>query len=67
LRTRLTVASLTPTFSATSASRLLGMRVMPANIRHQHASICIIRPTESGNFLPNGPACLLLLSARATQ
>ena len=28
LRTRLTVASLTPTFSATSASRLLGVRVM---------------------------------------
>jgi hypothetical protein len=28
LRTRLTVASLTPTFAATSASRLLGVRVM---------------------------------------
>jgi len=28
-RTRLTVASLTPTFLATSASRLLGVRVMP--------------------------------------
>jgi hypothetical protein len=28
LSTRLTVASLTPTFMATSASRLLGVRVM---------------------------------------
>jgi hypothetical protein len=29
LSTRLTVASLTPTFFATSASRLAGVRVMP--------------------------------------
>ena len=46
LSTRLTVASLTPTFLATSASRRAGVRVMPATIRHLPAKVCVTQVTH---------------------
>src|SRR5690349_14991140 len=42
LSTRLTVASLTPAYFATSASR----RVMPASVVHDFAIFCTMSPTQ---------------------
>src|SRR3984885_12005012 len=47
LSTRLTVASLTPTFLATSASRRAGVRVMLQTIRHFSASYSRLPPVSS--------------------